>query len=382
MKILPPISDSKVQREQVKLLYSQGYVIQLLGIFTSFVALAIFWGFIEYKELLSWFGIIMILYIIRLYMVNLFYKQPRNSFNIEKWKWIYVVSTFFSGIVWGLLALFLNPEWPTAQQVALFIIFTGIISGAFNSNSSVFISYLAFYIPPSLILIYASINQHTDVYYDLAVLIGIYMVLMYATSLKYNKQLVNALELRFANEALANDLKSANEKLMHLADIDALSQIANRRAMDKFLLNEWEWHFKNKKPISMLVLDIDFFKEYNDTYGHTKGDKCILKIADILQSNIRDGVDLAARYGGEEFVVILHEMEAQEALNVAQKIILSLLSLKIPHQSSTISEYVTLSIGLSSIIPDNMYNQTKLFDIADKKLYKAKQSGRNKIVYS
>ena len=381
MKFLPKKSTIKVQREQVSLLYAQGIIIQLLGMFASAVTLFIFLDIINHKDLFLWFFIMVFIYILRLLSAYRFNKVSFTDFNIPKWKNLYILSTFLSGIVWGTLALFMTPEWSATHQVALYIIFTGIIAAAVNTNSSVLISYVAFYIPPTLILMYTTLRQNSELFYELGFLFLIYIILIYSTSLRFNKNLVKALELRFDNEELANELKIANEKLTHLADIDELSQLGNRRSMNKFLLKELEWHYKEKKPLALLVIDIDFFKQYNDTYGHLKGDRCIVDVAKILKNNIRENFDLAVRYGGEEYVIILHDTTEIKALNIAQKIFLELLSKQIEHSTSDVSDYLTLSIGLSSMIPDSPTSQSKIFDLADNRLYKAKQNGRNQIVY-
>ncbi|MCW8837882.1 MAG: GGDEF domain-containing protein [Thiovulaceae bacterium] len=381
MNLLPIKPSIEVQREQVRLLYAQGRIIQLLGIFSSLIVVLIYWDVINHQNLLIWFCANVVIYIIRLFYVSKFKKISVNNFNIEKWKNKYIISTFISGIVWGSLALFLDPSWPSTHQVALFIIYTGIIAGAFNSNSPVFISYVAFYLPPVLMLMYTILRQSNELFYELVFLITVYIILMYVTSLKYHNHLTRSLELRYANEQLVDELQIANKKLILLSEIDELSQIHNRRSMNKFLTKSWEWHYKCKQPISILVIDIDFFKQYNDSYGHLKGDECILEIAKILEKNTRSELDLAARYGGEEFVVILHKIQEIEALNIAQRISSDLLSKQIKHQSSEVSEYLTLSIGLACMVPTKIDNQTKFFDLADTRLYKAKQNGRNQIVY-
>ena len=382
LKLTPLKTNEKVQREQVRLLYSQGYIIQILGLISSLVVLFIYWDVVEHTKLIAWFITIVIVYIIRLRDVKKFRKLSVNEFDIKKWKNTYIISTFISGIIWSLLALFFESSWQATHQVALFIIYVGIIAGAFNSNATVFVSYLAFYIPLTAMLMYMILNQENELSYQLAFLISLYAILMYVTAIKYHNFLVNSLELRFTNENLVKDLKSANTKLTYLADTDELSQIDNRRSMNKYLLKEWQWHFENKKPISLLVIDIDFFKLYNDTYGHSMGDKCILEVANILQKNIRSDIDMASRYGGEEFVVILHNTDELKALNIAQRILLDVLSKQIPHSSSGISEYLTVSIGLGSMIPSMPNSQIKLFDLADTRLYKAKQNGRNQIMYN
>lgn len=183
---------------------------------------------------------------------------------------------------------------------------------------------------------------------------------------------------KFAEEAL----RQANLKLKHLATIDDLTQIANRRQFDEWLNIEWSRMKRNKTPLSLIMCDIDFFKRYNDNYGHQAGDKCLCAVAQAIRSVVQRSSDLPARYGGEEFAVILPYINSTEALKVAKRIQESIIQLNIPHAHSKIADIVTLSLGISSIIPSLGYEPADLIKAADKALYEAKEKGRNQAVMS
>jgi len=177
------------------------------------------------------------------------------------------------------------------------------------------------------------------------------------------------------------ELESANRALQRLASVDGLTQIANRRCFDKTLQSEWQRMGREKEPVSLILLDIDFFKLYNDRYGHQGGDECLKKVAEILDKNAHRGGDLAARYGGEEFAVILSGSDARGAMRVAELIRRDLNAMAIPHEASKISQSLTASMGVASAVPAAELSVEWLIGEADRSLYQAKLEGRDRIVY-
>lgn len=175
------------------------------------------------------------------------------------------------------------------------------------------------------------------------------------------------------------ELKKLNQQFRELANLDGLTGIANRRQFDRVLEDEWRRASRRDSAISMLMCDIDFFKLYNDSYGHLEGDECIRKVAQCLKAFSRRPGDLVARYGGEEFALILPAMAIEEAKAIAENVCVAVYNLAIPHASSTVVNRVTVSIGVASCIarqdvcPDVMVGQ------ADNALYEAKNQGRNRV---
>ncbi len=179
-------------------------------------------------------------------------------------------------------------------------------------------------------------------------------------------------------------LASAGTKthqLYRLAILDGLTQISNRRFFDE-QIHRWWWRLMlANKPLSILMCDVDFFKPYNDTYGHQAGDKCLQAVAKAIRQSVR-GTDMVARYGGEEFVVILPNTDTENALKVAERMRLSIKQLKVPHRGSKVDEFVSISCGLATIIPHENSSPTELISRADGALYQAKQQGRDRVVIS
>ncbi|MBD2176334.1 GGDEF domain-containing protein [Pseudanabaena sp. FACHB-1998] len=164
--------------------------------------------------------------------------------------------------------------------------------------------------------------------------------------------------------------------------VDGLTQIANRRAFDQRLENEWQRLARENSPLSLLLCDVDFFKRYNDRYGHPTGDDCLRAVAKAIESCIRRPADLAARYGGEEFAVILPNTLREGATHIAEQICQAVDNLKIPHEFSYVSKHVSLSIGISTAFPTVRVLSKTLLESADKGLYLAKNNGRNRAVFN
>lgn len=174
-------------------------------------------------------------------------------------------------------------------------------------------------------------------------------------------------------------LQETNLKLEMLVNLDQLTQIWNRRRFDDFLKVEWQRHYGLRLPLSLIMLDIDYFKYYNDYYGHQAGDDCLKNVAQIINQNVEQSNALVARYGGEEFAVVLPETDIEMAEAIAEKIRLAVQDKQLPHIKSKVSPYVSISLGVSSQIPSYLTSVKTLIAAADAALYQAKQLGRNRV---
>ena len=173
-------------------------------------------------------------------------------------------------------------------------------------------------------------------------------------------------------------LREDQTKLADLALRDGLTGIPNRRAFDEALAREWSAVQRRQQAVSLLMIDIDLFKHYNDRYGHTAGDTCLCRVANALQQAMQRPADLLARYGGEEFVFILPGTTLAGAREVAERLCREVRSLDIPHEDSPLHR-LTISVGLASIVPAGASPQKTLIDAADRALYEAKRRGRNRV---
>jgi len=174
----------------------------------------------------------------------------------------------------------------------------------------------------------------------------------------------------------------AEKELENLASMDGLLHIPNRRHFNEYLEQEWRRALRYKTPISLFMIDIDYFKLFNDNYGHQAGDDCLVKIAKLIHQSLRRPTDMAARYGGEEFVCILPDTALEGAIPVAKAMMRHVLEEQIMHATSPVSDQVTLSIGIATALPGSMDSSTELIAQADQLLYEGKASGRNRTVTS
>lgn len=204
------------------------------------------------------------------------------------------------------------------------------------------------------------------------------------SAIKLRKEIKSRIAREKELLALSEKLKNVNKKLEKMALVDGLTGISNRRLFDKTLKKELKRARRKETELALIMLDIDHFKQYNDTYGHQEGDECLKEIASVLEANSKRASDFAARYGGEEFAVILPDTAKTGALKIAEDIRKDIMALKLEHKNSPIAEYVTVSLGVSSLKVKTEVSQELIksfIDKADQALYQAKETGRNKTVY-
>jgi diguanylate cyclase (GGDEF)-like protein len=180
----------------------------------------------------------------------------------------------------------------------------------------------------------------------------------------------------------SRELAAANRELENLSRQDSLTGIANRRYFDSYLLSEVRRASRDREPLSLILADVDNFKAYNDCYGHQAGDDCLRQVASALKSVGKRPADLAARYGGEEFAMVLPGTTVEGAVDVAKSLVRAIEGMSIPHARSGVSNTVSLSQGIASLIPVQDTKPENIIELADQALYQAKQQGRNRYVIS
>ncbi|PWC46670.1 diguanylate cyclase [Azospirillum sp. TSA6c] len=174
-------------------------------------------------------------------------------------------------------------------------------------------------------------------------------------------------------------LKRQTDLLRSLSFLDGLTGIANRRRFDDAMAREWRRCARSNLPLSLIILDVDHFKAYNDHYGHQAGDECLRMVAELLSDRAKRPSDLVARYGGEEFVCLLPETDGPGAVRVAEGFRTGVAECRIPHAQSPVIPYVTISLGVATVIPSADGSPEQLAEMADQLLYRAKRTGRNRV---
>jgi diguanylate cyclase (GGDEF)-like protein/PAS domain S-box-containing protein len=210
--------------------------------------------------------------------------------------------------------------------------------------------------------------------------IGVVVTFIDITTRKERQQQLHEYQTRLEEmvEEKTIKLKTANEALIKISFLDGLTGIANRRAFDKALTSEIRRSARARNPITLMLADVDFFKKYNDTYGHHEGDICLKKIAQAIDDTFKRAGDVVARYGGEEFGVILPEMNLEQVKQKANHLLSNIRKLKIAHEDSDCNNFISISLGIVHMTP-SPDDSKKLIESADKALYQAKKSGRNQM---
>jgi len=189
---------------------------------------------------------------------------------------------------------------------------------------------------------------------------------------------IDIVKLRVRNHL---KMKEYRDELIRLSNTDRLTAIPNRRAIMEAFEREMKLAFRNQQPIGFIMLDIDFFKNYNDNYGHIAGDVTLYTVAQAISDSLKRPTDMVGRYGGEEFLCILPDTDKEGVMKKSQDMLEIVSGLSIPHHHSEVSDVITISIGACSLIPDNEKRIEYYVDLADKALYHSKNTGRNKISY-
>jgi diguanylate cyclase (GGDEF)-like protein len=207
------------------------------------------------------------------------------------------------------------------------------------------------------------------------------LVTRYLTSLeRHNRALKDySKDLEVMVKERTQALQTANDSLQQLASMDSLTQVYNRRYFDAYLAGEWQRARRNEDWLSLILCDVDHFKAYNDTYGHQAGDICLYQVAQAMATVAHRSSDRVARYGGEEFVIVLPHTGREGALQVAEGIQEQIRALNLPHRGSLTQDVVTVSIGVASMVPVNEEGVFQLIQDADRGLYQAKQTGRDRV---
>jgi len=303
-----------------------------------------------------------------------------------------------SGIVLFSTALFLNKAGKIRAACFMFVFiilfnsfFTVYLFGAeLGSRWMVIIALL-----PTVLYFNFSKTQKICIVAAAPIIINLHLILPEYNFPPFRLESLNFLRFYYANmiifsivfilianQAISmklNELRARDaEKFKALSITDELTKLNNRRSFLEYMNLMWKQSRRVNLPVSIIMIDVDWFKNYNDTLGHLEGDKALIAIAQCLKNQLKRETDLVARYGGEEFVCLLPFTEKDDVLIVAQRLIQSVEDMQIPHPMNSQSKYITISAGVASTTPDENNSSLQLLAEADKALYHAKKTGRNR----
>jgi diguanylate cyclase (GGDEF)-like protein len=318
--------------------------------------------------------------------------------------YLFLTGNALVGIAWGLAPFVLVPDDNLLHLAFVALWVCALAAGSVAAYATIFTAFLAFTLPAILPLAGHLFLLGTPETTAIAASLLSYLVFLTLTASNARKILTQALEVQFDNIERINDLNNLNrqlnadierrqrtelelriatqqvQELWHLSSVDGLTGIANRRHFDEYLEKEWGRCLRDWTPMSLILCDIDFFKPYNDRYGHQAGDDCLCAVAGLLKIFARRPGDLASRYGGEEFVLVLPRTATRHATRIAEQVRQGIESLHIQHLESQVSNVITASFGVGTVIPRRELTPKTLIGRVDKALYEAKQAGRNRVV--
>jgi diguanylate cyclase (GGDEF)-like protein len=354
-----------------------------------------FWPFMELTTILLWAAAFLILLLVRSLQMSNALVERRYQTKPKRVYWQLVTGAALTGAVWSAVYIFAASHVPVTMQYVFLLLIVMIT--AFSLGFSVVIrEYFVVYVFTSLWPIaWWSLAHYWEQPYNLMiglVLLAFCALLIYVCDQTY-KSFRNMISMTWEREHIAQELgdltsslrdrnrqlRDARRQLTDLANVDELTGLGNRRLVNSVLQEEMNRARRSGAELSLILLDVDYFKNYNDTYGHTAGDVVLQKLADLMQRAATRAGEVVARYGGEEFILVLPGASADSAMRTASRLRDLVNEERIPHEASEAASYITVSQGVITVRPDGELQPVDLVNRVDKALYQAKDDGRNAI---
>lgn len=374
-----------VAAEQVKMLIAQsptGIVMSFL--LASFVAM-VFGELLPGRFVFAWWCIISAFFFVQYLLYVLFNRDVQGRISIRYWYFLILITSAISGLCWGFGLTYMLSRIESQYHIFLIILLISLASAGITLAIRTTV-YYAFQISVLLPVIVWLTLQPDLTNAILGIFLLIFMVAMWLFAGQVSRVLASSFRLQLENQTLANSLKQSNarlqvlnEELTQLSATDSLTQVANRRYFDERFASEFSRASREQTALSLAMIDVDFFKPYNDEFGHLVGDECLQQVAMAIRDSLKRPTDLVARYGGEEFILLLPSTGVDGALQLAGEIRRNVEALKIEHPRSEVSQFVTISVGVTGVYPSKDVPREQMLKKADEALYRAKASGRNKV---
>ncbi|AXB07330.2 hypothetical protein SH16_04014 [Aeromonas caviae] len=338
----------------------------------------LFHDYLPASESLGWLGLVLLLLLGRWW--HLRWRQPRLAeFPLPVLERELFVGVTITSIVWALGVLLYMDKLPDTYRAAMMMLSSLILTGSaimlFGSRRTLYGAVL----PLGFAMLFELSGGNTQERIVSCMLAGYLFVFLPTLLRRLRRDQVASLYHSFSNADLVAELKAVSEHLKLTSRLDGLTGIANRAHLDDSLARAWRRCHRARAPLSLVLVDVDYFKQFNDHYGHQVGDQCLQQVASLLAEVLRREDDLAARYGGEEFALLLPCTTLQGAMQIAEQVRISLRALGIPHHKSRVSGRVSCSFGVATLVPDQHHSIAELIQKADAALYQAKHNGRDRI---
>jgi diguanylate cyclase (GGDEF)-like protein len=368
--------DPRILIPQIEQSFRQLPISLIVNLVNGLILAAVLWDATSTPIVLTWLLLLIAVTGGRYLTLRAFRKaMPRNELELAVWTNYFVAGAFAAGVVWGASGVLLFHPGSFPHQVVLAFVLGGMVAGALPLLSSVRHAYWYFTIPAVVPISIRLLSVGDPMHLVMGLMIAIFGIAMLASS-------TNVHRLFRDSERLRRELRSSIElgqALENLVRLDSLTGIPNRRLFEEELNKEWGRAGRNRETLSVIIADIDHFKEYNDHYGHPAGDRCLVKVAQAMHRALSRPGDLVARIGGEEFAFLLPRTNLSGAISVAEQIREHVLALNLPNEAAPVAKQVTLSFGVSSSDVVSVSSPADLIRASDVALYEAKRRGRNQI---
>jgi diguanylate cyclase (GGDEF)-like protein len=406
---------STLDKHKIDALISQAQVAISMGTVAALFIFIVYWNSSIRFAITIWFGIYLLIYILRYFIVKRFNASQQDKQNYILIMRFHIISSVVAGLLWSAICIYLFYVYNTVESLYVLLVLGGLVAGAVATNIILMSVYYSFVLPATLPIIIFLLTHNSNQMNVSGIILLLFVIFITSCAYRLNKLVSDSLSYQFDNLQLLDDLEKEKiqvtrlysnlesnlakrkkaekqlilekekaedlvKSLLAISTLDGLTGIPNRRHFDSILAKEWNRASRSKTSISLIMCDIDYFKPYNDHYGHQKGDNCLIQVAIMLQELARRDDDMAARYGGEEFAVILPTTTIDNAKDIAEQMRLAIQETCIPHKYSLTDNIITVSFGVATVIPQREQSSTILVSFADKALYKAKQLGRNRVV--
>lgn len=362
------VREAQILADQVGALYSQVIPSMIGNLAIGLLTTILFYSRIDQGLLLTWFAVVVAINLAR---GGLALAYNTTEVPLEKarlWMTYFLIGVLMSGLAWGSTCLLFAGALEHEQFYILGFILGGLAGGAAPILASVRGAYILFLLTTMIPVVLILLVQGDLTSQTMAGMFTVFILIMLMTAIRIHR--------------LTRDSIVMRHKLDHMAHIDQLTGIPNRRSLDESLQQEWARACREHYPLSLIMIDIDHFKPFNDSLGHQAGDMALKKVANILHGEARRPGDIAARFGGEEFGLLLPHTPKSDAGEIAKRLRQNIQKLAIPHPASA-RDYLTISLGISCAEPGNGGDPSKLISEADSALYEAKANGRDCIkIYS
>ncbi len=366
--------------------------LHLVGVIATVL---MFWPFMAVTTLLLWAAAFLVLLLTRSLLMSHALVQRRYQSHPRRVYWQLILGAALTGSVWSSAYIVADQHVPVTMQYVFLLLIVMLTAFALSFSVVVREYYIVYVFTTLWPIAWWKLVHYWDQPYNLLlglVLLAMCALLVVVSDLTY-KSFRNMISLTWEREHIAQELgditgflrdrnrqlRDARRQLTDLANVDELTGLGNRRLVNRVLQEEINRARRGGAELSVILLDVDHFKNYNDQYGHPAGDAVLQQLADImLRASTRAG-ELVARYGGEEFILLLPGASAESALRTASRLRDMIAQAHIPHAASMVAEHITISQGVITVRPDGEYLPAELIKRADKALYSAKGAGRNAI---